>query len=215
MAATSVSLIRVSPGRSAVPLTERVIAGVAVAAIAPAFACAMGAVRLFSGRAPLVAHCRVGQGGQLFWALKLRSMWNDEVTRGGSGWIEYLQDPAVPSMKSGPDARVTSRFAAFCRTHSIDELPQLLHVISGKMRLVGPRPMTQAELEEHYGLAQVEVLSVPPGLTGLWQVMGRNRLSYAQRKRLDLFFVRRRTWRLTARILLRTVSEVLAPRDAW
>jgi lipopolysaccharide/colanic/teichoic acid biosynthesis glycosyltransferase len=75
--------------------------------------------------------------------------------------------------------------------------------------------MTRAELDEHYGSAQAEVLSARPGLTGLWQVTGRNRLTYAQRRRLDLFLVRRYSWHLCARILLRTVREVLRPRDAW
>ena len=89
------------------------------------------------------------------------------------------------------------------------------HVVAGTMRWVGPRPMTRLEMDEHYAGAQQEVLSVPPGLTGLWQVMGRNRLTYAQRRRLDLFLVRHFSWRLCARVLLGTIREVLRPRYAW
>ncbi len=174
----------------------------------------MGAIRVMSGRAPLVAHRRVGQYGDTLWVLKLRTMWNPGDAP-GSGIVEYLRDPKVPPMKSGADPRVSSRLAAFCRRHSLDELPQLLHVAAGTMRWVGPRPMTCLELHEHYGSSQAEVLSVLPGLTGLWQVTGRNRLSYAQRRRLDLFLVRRYGWRLCARILIGTIREILRPHYAW
>ena len=75
--------------------------------------------------------------------------------------------------------------------------------------------MTPPELQEHYGAVAPEVLSVHPGLTGLWQVAGRNRLTYAQRKRLDLFLVRRCSWRLYGWVLLRTAKQVLTPKGAW
>ena len=110
---------------------------------------------------------------------------------GTAAWIEYLGDTHVPAFKAARDPRVTSRLALFCRRFSLDELPQLIHVVSGSMRLVGPRPITRIEWNEYYGVSSVEVLSVRPGLTGLWQVMGRNGLTYAQRRRLaDLFYAR-------------------------
>src|SRR5207237_1192631 len=141
---------------------------------------------------PLIAHRRVGLNGQLFWIIKLRTMWDGPVPPGGGPkWIEYLSDTDVPVIKGAPDPRVTSRLAAFCRRYSVDELPQLLQVVTGKLALVGPRPLTSAELDAYYGTDCGEVLSVRPGLTGLWQVMGRNRLTYAQRRRLDLFFLRK------------------------
>jgi lipopolysaccharide/colanic/teichoic acid biosynthesis glycosyltransferase len=171
-------------------------------------------VRILSGRAPLVAHRRIGWRGEPIWVLKVRTMWDGDGAR-EAGWVQKLDDPAVPCVKQGRDPRVTSRFAAFCRKHSIDELPQLLHVLSGKMRLVGPRPMTSGELQEHYGAAADEVVSVPPGLTGLWQVMGRNRLTYPQRRRLDVFLVRHPSFGLHLRILARTAGEVLSGRHAW
>jgi lipopolysaccharide/colanic/teichoic acid biosynthesis glycosyltransferase len=110
---------------------------------------------------------------------------------------------------------VNSRFAAFCRRHSLDELPQLYHVARGEMSLVGPRPLTQEELREHYGPAAAEVLSARPGLTGLWQVRGRSRLSYARRKRLDLLLVRRGCVGLYLRILWLSIPGVLSGRDAY
>ena len=98
---------------------------------------------------------------------------------------------------------------------SLDEMPQLVHVIRGEMSLVGPRPITRAELDAYYGNAAAEVLSLRPGITGLWQVMGRNRLTYAQRRRLDLWLVRRASPRLFFAILARTVPRVLSGRGAY
>lgn len=194
---------------------ERAVAAALLCAAAPVILPVLAAVRGLSGRPPLVAHRRVGRFGDAFWVFKIRTMWERKGGASAGGWIEYLDQPPVPASKLAPDPRVTSRFAAFLRRHSIDELPQLWHVVRGQMQLVGPRPMTRGEIADHYGAHAAELLSVRPGLTGLWQVMGRNRLSYPQRRRLDLFYVRRATWTLYARVLLRTVGEVLAPRDAY
>ena len=213
MAAPSLTLVHTQVPVST-PFFERVVAGLALVMLTPALGAVLAAVRVLSGKAPLVAHLRVGQFGEPLWVWKVRTMWSGREERTG-GCFEHLGDTKVPALKAGNDPRVTSSFAAFCRRHSIDEIPQLWHVVSGTMRIVGPRPMTQVELDEHYGSAQTEVLSVPPGLTGLWQVMGRNRLSYAQRRRLDVFLARRYGWRLCLRVLLRTVREILRPRDAW
>ena len=158
----------------------------------------------------------------MLWVLKIRTMWdrtrNEKraaAKKGPSRWIEYLPDAEAPVIKRGPDPRVTSRFARFCRRFSIDELPQLAHVASGKMRFAGPRPLTQIELEVHYREAAEEILSVRPGITGLWQVMGRNNLTYPQRRRLDRFFVRRLNWRLYWWVLLRTPGCVISGRGVW
>lgn len=194
---------------------ERLAAGVAFVAVAPALGATMLAVRTLSGRSPLIAHRRLGLNGEPFWVLKLRTMWDKSSPQTSAGWIEYLQNTDVPVIKGAADPRVTSRLAAFCRRYSVDELPQLLQVVTGRLRLVGPRPLTPQEWDTYYGADCREVLSVHPGLTGLWQVMGRNRLTYAQRRRLDLFFVRRYGIGLYLRILLRTPGRVLGGRDAW
>src|SRR5580658_1294337 len=105
---------------------------------------------ILSGRGPLVAHRRLGRFGVPFWMLKFRTMWSGTPAL-ASRFIERLPEGNIPEIKTGVDPRVTSRFAAFCRKHSIDELPQLWHVVRGEMSLVGPRPMTAVEWDTHYG----------------------------------------------------------------
>lgn len=193
---------------------ERVIALLALLLIVPALAVVAAIVVILSGASPLVAHRRVGRFGRPFWMLKFRSMWNGErQTR--AGWIEKLPEPFVPEIKTGDDPRVTSAFARFCRRHSIDELPQLWHVVAGEMSLIGPRPVTSAEWERYYGDRSNEVLRLKPGLSGLWQTRGRNRLTYRQRRRLDLFLARHYCLLLYLRILGQTVPRVIAGRDSY
>ena len=83
------------------------------------------------------------------------------------------------------------------------------------MALVGPRPLTAAELRRHYRGLEDEIVAVKPGITGLWQVAGRSRLSYAERRELDLRLVREGSLRLHLAILARTIPAVLAGKDAW
>lgn len=169
--------------RAELQLGERLCAALLVVLFSPLLIACAAAVWVLSRRAPLVAHRRVGRFGEPFRMLKLRTMWD-----GGAGLefalVERLGDEHVPENKTGDDPRVTHGFARLLRRYSLDELPQLMHAVSGRMSMVGPRPVTAAELEEHYGAAAWEVLRVRPGITGLWQVMGRNRLSYRQRRRL-------------------------------
>jgi lipopolysaccharide/colanic/teichoic acid biosynthesis glycosyltransferase len=170
-------------------------------------------VWILSGRTPLIAHRRAGWQGSDLWMLKLRTMWGNGAAAGE--WIERIDDEVGPGFKSARDPRVRSRFAQFCRRHSIDELPQLWHVITGEMSLVGPRPMTARELRRHYGADASEILRVRPGLAGLWQISGRNRLTYQERRRLDLQLVRERNLPMYLGILLRTVPEVFSGENTW
>jgi exopolysaccharide production protein ExoY len=169
-----------------------------------------------SGRSPVVAHRRVGQNGNPFWLFKFRTMWSAGAReRREPGIVEYLVHVPAVAIKPRRDPRVSSRFAALCRTYSLDELPQLWNVLCGQMSLVGPRPLIDTELTEHYGQSAAEVLSQIPGITGLWQVMGRNTLSYRQRRRLDVFLVRRFSLRVYLWILLRTIPRVVSGSGAW
>jgi len=180
---------------------ERTSAALLLIALAPLMLAIGLTTLVISRRWPVIRHDRVGRFGRPLAMLKFRTMWGADIE--------------APAEKRRDDPRITSQFAAFCRSHSLDELPQLVHVLSGEMSFVGPRPITVHELDEHYGVHTEEVLSARPGLTGLWQVRGRSRLSYARRKRLDLLLVRRASARLYFHILACSVRDICNGRDAW
>ena len=111
------------------------------------------------------------------------------------------------------DPRITP-LGLFLRKSSLDELPQLINVLKGDMSLVGPRPVIEEELTL-YGEYVADYLSARPGITGLWQVSGRNDLDYDERVTLDATYVRKWTHALDLRILLKTVLVVLTRRGAY
>ncbi len=205
--------------RSRVPLgkvAERTAGFLLLAAGAPVIAISALTVAALSRRSPFVAHLRVGQNGKPFWTWKLRTMWEGtKVNRGGPTWVEYITADPSEDDKARFDPRVTSRFAAFCRRHSIDELPQLWHVLRGEMSLVGPRPLTRGELDRYYGDEVAELLSVKPGLTGLWQVYGRSAIKFPERARMDLKLVRTLRPKVYVNVLLRTIPAVIRGNGAW
>jgi exopolysaccharide production protein ExoY len=210
------SRVRSAPvGINLLYIVEPVAAALGLICLSPLLVILALAIRALSGASPLVAHRRVGRHGTTLWVYKFRSMWpSGGYTRGSASFVEKVADDE-PKPKLGPDPRVTSRFASFCRRHSLDELPQLALVAAGRMSMVGPRPITRFELNEYYQPDALEVLSVKPGLTGLWQIRGRSRLTYRQRKRFDLFLVRRFSAALYFRIVALTIPDLLFGRDAW
>ena len=134
-----------------------------------------------SGGAPIYGHERVGRGGRRFLCWKIRTM-----VPGAEARLEDIlrRDPDAPpsgraTTSSRDDPRVT-RLGRFLRRTSLDELPQLWNVLVGEMSLVGPRPVTPPELTR-YGASARHYLAVRPGLTGLWQLDGRNDIPYARR----------------------------------
>jgi len=200
-----------------IDVCERLSSVALLIGVTPILAGSALAISLLSGRTPFIAHKRVGWRGATLWMFELRTMWSDECPQASQRgrWVEYIEDEAGPSQKQAGDPRVPNAFARFCRRHSIDELPQLWHVIAGEMALVGPRPVTPAELREHYGAGAESILEVKPGIAGLWQVSGRNRLTYSQRRDFDADFVRRRSLGMYVRIVLRTIPEVLRGAHSW
>ncbi|MEO8028511.1 MAG: sugar transferase [Bryobacteraceae bacterium] len=194
---------------------DRLLGVGALSVSLPLIAASALVVAILSRRKPFVAIERVGQGGRPFWMLKLRTMWGTGDRPSGAGFVERLAVDWIPEHKGGLDPRVTSVFATLCRKYSIDELPQLWHVVTGRMSLVGPRPLTATEITQYYGACASEVLSLRPGLTGLWQTRGRNALTYGRRRRWDIHLVRNFSWRLYGAILLRTIPCVIAGRNAW
>lgn len=161
-------------------------------------------------RGPLLfGHVRVGRGGAEFPCLKFRTMVVDAEER-----LQALlaRDPVARrqwqvSRKLDDDPRITAA-GRFLRRSSLDELPQLINVLRGEMSLVGPRPVTRAELER-YGEAEASYLALRPGLTGLWQVSGRNDVSYASRVALDDSYARSFSFRGDLMLLFQTVGVVL------
>lgn len=161
------------------------------------------------GAPVLFGHYRIGQHGRPFRCLKFRSMYLDSEAM----LRELLErDPAARAEwerdhKLSDDPRITP-IGHFLRRTSLDELPQLFNVLRGEMSLVGPRPITLAELPR-YGQVRWHYLSVRPGMTGLWQVSGRNDTTYDERVELDREFVEQHSLRLRLSILLRTLRVVI------
>jgi lipopolysaccharide/colanic/teichoic acid biosynthesis glycosyltransferase len=162
----------------------------------------------------LFAHYRVGRDGKLFRCMKFRSMLRDSeqvlaqlLRDDPQARAEWARD-----QKLADDPRITS-VGQFLRRSSLDELPQLLNVLRGEMSLVGPRPITVSELTR-YGSVRWHYLSVRPGITGLWQVSGRNNTSYEERVALDRHYVEQRSWIGDIGILLRTVRVVVLREGA-
>jgi len=197
-------------------MADRAVGLALLAITTPVTAVSALTLSALSGRSPLVAHRRVGRHGKPFWMLKLRTMWNQADPGVPSPrWIEYVVADPPEDHKHPSDPRVTSRFAAFCRRHSIDELPQLWHVCLGEMSLVGPRPLTRAEVVRHYGAHTAELLSVRPGLTGLWQVYGRSAIRFPRRSAMDLEMVRSLDLKMYLTIVARTFFALFNGKGAW
>jgi len=170
-------------------------------------------VKLSSRGSVFYRQRRIGRGYKGFGCLKFRTMRRD-ADRVLASMLEA--DPKLRAEferdhKLKRDPRITP-LGKFLRRSSLDELPQFINVLRGEMSVVGPRPIVWDELRR-YGRNMDEVLSVRPGLTGLWQVSGRNNLTYRTRVRLDLTYVRNRSFWLDLGIVLRTIGVVLLPMD--
>jgi exopolysaccharide production protein ExoY len=201
-----------------VDVCERLFAFFLFAALLPLLFVSALIVAVLSGRAPFIAHRRVGRYGSEIWVVKLRTMWDRRTTPTIERTLfERISDSPVgqPFVKTCRDPRIASSYAAFLRRYSIDELPQLWQVVCGQLALVGPRPITQSEIDEYYGRDSATLLSRKPGVTGLWQVFGRSRLSYPQRRRLDLFMLQKWSLSLYLLILARTIHRAPLGKDAW
>jgi lipopolysaccharide/colanic/teichoic acid biosynthesis glycosyltransferase len=181
----------------------------------PAFLLIALMVRRDGGKV-FYAHMRVGRGGRQFGCLKFRSMVTD-ADRRLAALLE--RDPearaeweATRKLKNDPRVTMIGRFL---RATSLDELPQLINVLRGEMSLVGPRPVQASELAAFYGAAAQHYLTVRPGITGPWQISGRNDTTYAQRVALDVAYATRPSLLNDVKILLRTPIAVLARRGAY
>lgn len=173
----------------------------------------------------LYRHGRVGRLGKPINVTKFRTM-RKEFCRGAryggehadDAFEELLRDPArrrefETSYKLQDDPRVT-RFGAFLRHTSLDELPQLLDVVRGNLSLVGPRPVTKEEIER-YGRLGADLLNVKPGITGYWQINGRSDLDYSDRVRLEMAYVHQWSLKLDITIMAKTPRAIVSKHGAY
>jgi len=167
-------------------------------------------IKIESAGGPIVfTQCRTGKGGNRFDMFKFRTMVpNAEELKSKYAHMNELQ---LPDFKITNDPRVT-RVGKFLRKTSLDEIPQVINVLKGEMSLIGPRPTSFSA--ETYQLWQTERLDVLPGLTGLWQIIGRASTEFDDRLRLDIAYIEKRCIWLDIQILFRTILAVFTMRGA-
>ena len=171
---------------------------------------------LQSGRPAIFKHNRIGKDGKSFPCFKFRTMFIDADIRLQQLLTDHpeLRQEWESSFKLADDPRITA-IGKFLRKTSLDELPQLLNVLRGEMSLVGPRPILQEELDKFYTDEERKLYySTTPGITGLWQVMGRSDLDYPTRVKLDMEYISKQSLWFDICILVKTVWVVLHRKGA-
>ncbi len=156
---------------------------------------------------------RIGRNYREFGCIKFRTMYKDadELLPNLLEKSPIMRKEFEKDYKLRHDPRIT-KLGRFLRVSSLDELPQFFNVLKGEMSVVGPRPIVSNEISK-YSLFMDEVISVRPGLTGLWQVSGRNNLSYKKRVQLDFLYARNRNFILDLEIIILTLGVLLFPMD--
>ena len=182
-----------------------------LAAGLPLIVCIAALVKITSRGPVIYRHRRIGRGSREFECWKFRTMVSDadEILKRSPEMRKAFDE----KFKIEDDPRVT-RLGNVLRRTSLDELPQLIQVLQGKMSLVGPRPIIARELEK-YSIYSPKLLSVKPGLSGLWQVSGRSDTTYSERVLLDMKYIDNRGALLDVKILVKTVRTVLEKSGAY
>lgn len=191
------------------------IAFTVLAFVAPVFLIVYALIKIFDPGPALFSHLRVGRDGRMFTVYKFRTMRVDAQERldemlasnpeAAAEWAKYQK------LKNDPRVTVIGRFL---RRSSLDELPQLLNIVRGEMSVIGPRPVTSGEIHR-YGADYPFYTAVRPGVLGLWQVKGRNKLTYPERVAYDVQYVK--TWSIwqDIKILFMAVPVVLFGMGAY
>lgn len=172
----------------------------------------------FASRGPIFfLHSRIGYDGKAFRCIKFRTMHvdGDAVLKAHFEANPDARQEFETTRKLAKDPRIIPGVGRFLRKTSLDEIPQFLNVLLGQMSVVGPRPVTAEEIEECYGHNAEQVLSARPGITGLWQVSGRNNLSYERRVSLDLSYVSSWSFLRDVKLIVQTISVVLTGKGAY
>ncbi len=171
--------------------------------------------RFFAGRRIFFISERLGKSRKKFRLYKFSTMdsWSPEEF---DIWLQAHPDSRQEwqaDKKLKTDPRITGP-GRFLRRFSLDELPQILNILRGEMSLIGPRPIVESE-DEAYGKYSTQLHSILPGLTGLWQVSGRNLTTYHRRIAINLYYVKHRSWKLDLWILYKTAGAVLSGKGAF
>ena len=174
------------------------------------------AVRLFSKGQVVYAHERIGRGGKPFKCYKFRTMYPDADERLKMLLEQHpsLREEWEASHKLKNDPRVTP-IGKFLRSTSLDEFPQFINVLKGDLSVVGPRPVVRAEINKHIRHKATKILSVRPGITGLWQVSGRSDTSYEKRIALDERYVDEVSLLMDVKIILKTLPAMVSSKGAY
>ncbi|HZU23241.1 MAG TPA: sugar transferase [Terriglobales bacterium] len=192
----------------------------AIAVLAPVFLVVGALVKLTSEGPVLFRQKRIGQGGTPFTFLKFRSMYANNDPKIHQEYVAKLiagnasAEPGAPVFKLKNDPRIT-RIGRILRRTSLDELPQFFNVLKGDMSLVGPRPPLPYEVDAYDLWHRRRVLEIKPGITGLWQVNGRSKVSFDEMVRLDLKYARQWTIAMDLKILWQTPKAVFSGDGAY
>ena len=170
-------------------------------------------ILIFNGDPLIYSHPRIGQKGKVFNCYKFRTMKNNIdkiISNDPKLYKEYVENDYKIPESFDP----YSKIGKLLRKTSIDEIPQFINIIKGEMSLVGPRPIVQNELNNYADDEQKLFLSVKPGITGYWQVNGRNRIRYPERKNLELFYAQNQSFLLDIKIILKTIKILFIKDDS-
>ncbi len=193
-------------------LMDSVFSGAALVLLSPLFFLITLAIKLDSSGPVFYSSKRWGQKGRLFYCHKFRSMvWNADDLKEN---LMHANEMDGPVFKIKDDPRVT-RMGKWLRKYSLDELPQIWNVFKGDMSLVGPRPLPEAEEVGEYKLTYLNRLSIKPGLTCLWQIRGRNTVTFKVWMKLDDYYIRNWSPAMDISILLKTIPAVFKGKGAY
>lgn len=189
-------------------LSDIILTWIALIVLSPIFLIIAILIKIDSKGSVFYKHKRIGKNGEYIYLYKFRSMYSDSKER----LEKLLEDSKIKkeweeNFKLDNDPRIT-RVGKFLRKTSLDELPQLINILTGDMSIVGPRPIIDGEIEK-YGKNKAKFLSVTPGLTGWWACNGRSCTSYEERMNLELYYVDNRSLKLDFKVIIKTFISVL------
>ena len=183
--------------------------------LSPALLLIIIILKLFTSGSVFFIHYRIGKNGKIFKLYKFRTMKTsrDIILK------DYFKNNPQEKLKweenykLKKDPRIT-KIGYFLREFSLDEFPQLLNIIKGDMSFIGPRPIVNKEISK-YGHNYNKYKTVKPGLTGLWQVSGRNNTTYKQRVDYDMYYIQNRSFILDCKIFLKTIPVIISRKGAY